>query len=289
MLARSAILGALLAVAIASTGAQGRPTITALSTDASLVTGGDVLVKVAFGSGMTADNLKVSVAGRDVSNAFQPAAEPGSFIGLVTGLANGKNVIDAGTKSGTRATLEVVNYPITGPVISGPWQQPFICQTNEFTLPDESKLGPPLDANCSARTIVQHVYRSTSDPKTLKPLPEGGSLPADVAKTTTSEGRKVNFIVRVETGTMNRGIYQNAVLHDPTSDPPPSPASPPKGWNRRPSRSTGRLPIGLAYPGRAPRRQHPGQPAVGGRLRAFHQHAESSTNSCNAFVAAETT
>ena len=183
-------------MAIASTGAQGRPSITALSTDASLVTGGDVLVKVAFGSGVTADSLKVSVAGRDVSNVFQPAAEPGSFIGLVTGLANGKNIIDAGTKSGTRATLEVVNYPITGPVISGPWQQPFICQTNEFTLPDGSKLGPPLDGNCSARTIVQHVYRSTSDPKTLKPLPEGGTLPADVAKTTTSEGRTVRRAIR---------------------------------------------------------------------------------------------
>ena len=29
-------------------------------------------------------------------------------------------------------------------------------------------------------------------------------------------GATVNFIVRVETGTMNRGIYQNAILFDPT-------------------------------------------------------------------------
>src|SRR5262249_50070240 len=43
----------------------------------------------------------------------------------------------------------------------------------------------------------------------------------------------VNFIVRVETGTMNRGIYQNAILHDPTADSPPSPFTPPKGWNHR--------------------------------------------------------
>ena len=72
------------------------------------------------------------------------------------------NVIEAGGKSGhAHGSLEIINYPITGPVISGPWQQPFICQTTDFELPDGSKLGPPLDANCSARTVVQHVYRST--------------------------------------------------------------------------------------------------------------------------------
>ena len=38
MLARSAVLGAMLAVAIASPGAQGRPIITTLSGDPSLVT-----------------------------------------------------------------------------------------------------------------------------------------------------------------------------------------------------------------------------------------------------------
>jgi hypothetical protein len=32
---------------------------------------------------------------------------------------------------------------------------------------------------------------------------------------------------------MDRGIYQNAVLFDPTSDPPPTPFTPPKGWNKR--------------------------------------------------------
>ena len=291
MLARSAVLGALLAVAIAFTGAQGRPTITALSTDTSLVTGGDVLVKIAFGSAMSADSLRVSVAGRDVSNAFQPAAEPGAFIGLVTGLANGESVIEAAAKSGTsRATLEVVNYPITGPVISGPWQQPFICQTNDFALPDGSKLGPPLDANCSARTVVQHVYRSTSDPKTLKALPAGGTLPADVAKTTTSDGRTVNFIVRVETGTMNRGIYQNAVLHDPTSDPTPTPFAPPRGWNRRLIAQHGSgCPSGWYIQGGRLGVNILDNPQLAEGYALFINTLNHPTNSCNAFVAAETT
>jgi len=51
--------------------------------------------------------------------------------------------------------------------------------------------------------------------------------------TTTLDGTLVPFVVRVETGTMDRGIYQNAVLHDPTSEVPPTPFTPPKGWNRR--------------------------------------------------------
>ena len=51
--------------------------------------------------------------------------------------------------------------------------------------------------------------------------------------TTTTEGRTVPFVARVETGTMARGIYQNVVLHDPTSDGEPSPMNPPSAWNRR--------------------------------------------------------
>ena len=69
--------------------------------------------------------------------------------------------------------------------------------------------------------------------KELVPLPSTSSLPADVATTTTLTGATVKFIVRVETSTINRGIYQSAILHDPTADPEPTPFSPPKGWNRR--------------------------------------------------------
>ncbi len=58
-------------------------------------------------------------------------------------------------------------------------------------------------------------------------------LPANVATTTTSEGKTVNYVVRVETGTLNRGIYQIAILHDPTKDPAPDFMVHPVGWNKR--------------------------------------------------------
>jgi len=67
----------------------------------------------------------------------------------------------------------------------------------------------------------------------LKPLANLKVLPEDVAQTTTSTGATVNFIVRIETATINRGIYQSALLHDPTVETAPSPFSPPAAWNRR--------------------------------------------------------
>ena len=74
----------------------------------------------------------------------------------------------------------------------------------------------------------------------LIPLPSTSSLPANVAMTQTLNNQFVPFVVRVETGTMDRGIYQNAVLFDPTSDAAPTPFTPPRGWNRSCSPSTGR-------------------------------------------------
>ena len=40
----------------------------------------------------------------------------------------------------------------------------------------------------------------------------------------------VPFIVRVQTGTVNRAIYQSSMLHDPT-DPAPDPWTRSLGWN----------------------------------------------------------
>src|SRR3984957_5534553 len=51
--------------------------------------------------------------------------------------------------------------------------------------------------------------------------------------TTTSVSKKVPYVIRIETGTINRAIYQTAILHDPTTDTEPSPYAPPKNWNGR--------------------------------------------------------
>jgi hypothetical protein len=278
---------ACLAVAAAQNPASGPITIKALSTDPALVTGGDVLLRIAAPRGAP---MHASIAGRDVTGAFSRGAD-GAFVGLVTGLANGPQVLEVRTSPAGRveASLEIVNYPITGPVISGPWQTPFQCQTADFVLPDGSTLGPPLDANCSVKTVVQHVYRSTSDPKMLKPLP-AGALPADLATTTTTDGRRVNFIVRVETGSMNRGIYQNAVLHDPTAEAPPTPFTPPKAWNRRLIAQHGSgCPGGWYIQGGRMGVNILDHPQLAQGYALFINTLNHPTNSCNAFLAGETT
>ena len=56
-----------------------------------------------------------------------------------------------------------------------------------------------------------------------------GQTPADLATTTTDNGRTVPFIVRVERGTMNRGIYDIAVLTNP--DLPWTAVAPQSNWN----------------------------------------------------------
>ena len=48
------------------------------------------------------------------------------------------------------------------------------------------------------------------------PYTVGAAAPADLATTTTDAGVTVPYIVRVERGTINRGIYDMAVLFDPS-------------------------------------------------------------------------
>src|SRR5262249_59797423 len=117
-------------------------------------------------------------------------------------------------------------------IISGPHQTPFFCQTAPFTLPDGTKLGKALDDDCTVAPVVTYMYLRTGA-TALTPLTDTSKLPADVATTTTLSNVTVPFVVRVETRTVNRGIYQSAVLHDPTREAVPTPFSAPKGWNRR--------------------------------------------------------
>ena len=163
------------------------------------------------------------------------ATENGAHLGLVTGLQTWeKHPQGPGRALGRSQTqsLELTNYPSTGPIVSGPPLQPFVCQTDTFKLPDGSVIGKPQDANCSFPTRIDYVYLPAGGTE-FKPMADTTRLPADVATTTTLTGAKAPFVVRVETGAMNRGVYQNVILHDPTKDPAPTPFSPPPAWNRR--------------------------------------------------------
>ncbi len=55
--------------------------------------------------------------------------------------------------------------------------------------------------------------------------------PADLAQTTTLDGRTVDYVVRIEKGVIDRAVYEIAALHDPAA--PPSPFTDEPGWNER--------------------------------------------------------
>jgi hypothetical protein len=205
-------------------------TLETVSTRPYLVTGGDVLLRIDVAAGTDASDLTVRANGRDVSERFRPAPS-GDLVGLVDGLKEGANEIAASVAGETPAVLSVTNYPVTGPIISGPHEAPFVCETEAFELVTGETLGEPLDADCSIATRVDYVYLSTADGEfKAYPRPGGGATPSDLAKTTTLDGTTVPFVVRVQTGTVNRAIYQSAMLHDPAT-PEPDAWTRSAGWN----------------------------------------------------------
>jgi uncharacterized tannase-like protein DUF6351 len=207
-----AFICALLVLVAVPGSAAARERIETLSTRPEMVTGGDVLVRVPPHSVVRVNGRVVPFEGR---------------VGVVSGLQLGPNTITADS-----ARLTVVNHPITGPVFSGPHEQPFVCET------ETAGLGAPLDADCSI-----------------------------AARTREVDG------VRVETGTINRGIYEIAM---------------PPNWNRRLIYNFGGGCTDGWY------RQGPGTAGVLDQFMLSHGYAVASSslnvfgNNCQEVTAAET-
>lgn len=186
-------------------------TIRTLSGRPDMVTGGDALVEVAVPAGIDTTDVRVSLEGVDVTTAFTAMADGRKLRGLVAGMALGSSKFEAKV-AGDKAygELTVKNYPITGPVFSGLQKAPFECRTVE------SALGAPLDASCSATRTYDWFYFDTGGTRKVLTDPLG-PRPGDMGTTVTLDGRTVPFIVRVESGTLNRSIYRIAVLDDPAT------------------------------------------------------------------------
>lgn len=196
------------------------------------VTGGEALVRIDIPRKIPIRQVSVFLNGREITDVFQPSKAPKRLTGLVTGLAAGENELVAKSVADhPSAKLTLINHPIQGPVFSGPHEQPFRCQTEEFNIPViGGTLGTPTDDDCSIETRVDYFYRTTDDAYAAWPA-DTSDYPDDLASTTTTDGREVPFIVRMEHGTVNRAVYQTAILHDPLADPRPSFSARPAGWN----------------------------------------------------------
>ena len=181
--------------------------IEVLSSQPTMVTGGDALVRITGTD--TAPVVKVD--GRDVSKAFKRYPK-GGWVGLVDGLASGNNELVAGT-----ARLTLVNHPINGTLFAGPQQDPYVCENEAFGL------AKAIDTSCAAPTQVAYFYRSRNDKK-WRPYDAKAPKPDDLDYTTNSLGYKAPLIVRRELGVINRAAYVISILHDPVL-PLPTPTS----------------------------------------------------------------
>jgi uncharacterized tannase-like protein DUF6351 len=203
----------------------GQIEMTTVSTRPTLVTGDDVRVEV---RGLESDDaLGVTRDGSDVTAVFADTGTPGVKQGVVTGLTPGPNDLVATATDATygarSVTLRVLAHPIQGPVISGPHQTPFVCETVQ------AGMGSPTSADCDAPTQVnwwarvEGQFQKLSDPYAAYPTG---------TESTLAGGQVVPFVVRVESVVINRGIARIAVLDDPHARGPNAPFTP-ASWNRR--------------------------------------------------------
>jgi hypothetical protein len=198
-----------------------------LSSDPQWVSGNDARIHVRAAPGQR-DKLELLLNGKTIDVEFKEVSD--GLEAVVRGLALGKNRLEVKHRRGNqRDTLVLTNWPIEGPMFTGPQQTPFVCTTIQgavgrqplvdsatapgYKVTDAGGNVIGYSRNCSVDTFVAYSYRSTAG--NLKPWPADGVRPADVATTTLADGRVVDFIVRREIGSINRFLYSIAMLAPP--------------------------------------------------------------------------
>jgi hypothetical protein len=193
------------------------------------VSGGDARIHIQVPRTVPLHQVEVLVNGVDQRSRFSQIIGMRTLTGVIDGLVLGANTLlvrpnGKGKGRADSVTLILKNYPIKGPIFSGPHQHPFVCTVMTSGLgqpiPDDPVTGTKVfDAsnnvtgysrNCSVNIQVVFKYRSTAG--SWKEYTPGMDRPADMAQTTTIDGKTVDFIVRWERGTINRFIYSIAML-----------------------------------------------------------------------------
>ena len=252
----AALLAAVVGVPVVAAEARGAVELHVLSNRADLVSGGDALVEVVL---PRADlhRLRVTAAGRDVTSRF--ALRPnGRVQGLVSGLpvgperpgrprrpATGRGCASSTTRSAGRCSRARR-------------------RSRGSARTEAAASAAPRRAVRRARRRHRWLYRSTNPRARGFQAYDPAAPPTDVATTTTDEGRSVPFVVRVETGVIDRGIYAIAVLADPNRPWPPW--APAAGLERQGAVAVRRRLQAVAQAGpagRRARRLRPLDPAAG--------------------------
>lgn len=217
-----------------------------LSSAPDQVSGGDVLVTIEGDRESIEDELSDLEfwVNDQQQTPLRTTWRNGRLEVLLDGLEEGENQLELHhNRHGRLDSLPVANHPITGPIFSGPHQYPFVCTTVSelgiqplvdtdgemgFPVLDEGGQQIGLSKDCSIEPVVTFLYRTTGG--AYRDLPTDGSRPADMARTTLTDGREVDFIVRREVGTINRFIYSMATLAN-LGDAPDTAST--NNWNGR--------------------------------------------------------
>lgn len=209
------------------------------------VTGSDARLHIEVPRTVPLHQVEVWVNGVDQRSRFSVLPDTTrTLTGVIDGLLIGANALKVkangnGKGRPSPVSMTLTNYPITGPIFSGPHQYPFVCTTMTQGLgqpiPDDRVTGTKVfgadgkevigySRDCSLLTPeeaavaanppvpppVVFKYRTTANG--WKDFTPGDPRPADMAQTTTLNGKTVDFIVRWERGTINRFIYSIAML-----------------------------------------------------------------------------
>ncbi|HXA43353.1 MAG TPA: DUF6351 family protein [Candidatus Solibacter sp.] len=183
-------------------GTAGAVAIHVLSTRPDLVSGGSALVEITVPANAPATSLEVERNGADVSGLFARRAN-GKIEGLLTGLQLGDNTVTASLAGTGGAQLTIVNHPIGGPIFFGPQLQPWLCPTGS------------TDVQCDAPATYTYQYMPVLGGGFQSYDPNNPPPSATIANTTTTEGVTVPFIIRQETGYIDRDQYAVATLWQP--------------------------------------------------------------------------
>ena len=160
--------------------------------------------------------VRVELNGTDVTSSFAVRAD-GRFVGLVSPhrrqtdhprFARAQGADHADEPRDRRTGLQ---RAAAGPVL----------------LPDAAVRARTVDRR-AVRTVVSYRYRTLTGAFQAY---DGECSPANQIAKTTDQGVTVPYIVRVERGTMNRGIYELAVLTDPAM--PWAPWASQASWNHK--------------------------------------------------------
>jgi hypothetical protein len=203
-------------------------TLRVVSSRPDQVTGGTVLLAIGSGElSVEPRSIQFNADGHTLEILRVENAANGPQW-LLSGLPLGSVEVQARAANGDQLTaIKLDSHPVTGPLLSGPQQYPFVCSSvlewgvqplvdhqEEWGFPVLSDSGDVIgySKDCSVEPFVEYHYLNTLGE--YLPMPSDGSRPADMSSTTLSDGREADFIVRWERGTINRFLYSYAILAD---------------------------------------------------------------------------